>query len=166
MTSRLLACAAVALGIFAATGCRTTDLAFRASDRLEFLAPDEMARVQLPVVLRWRADGVREREDLTGDGPFFALFVDRPPIPAGSGLATLVGDECDRRPGCPDHEWFAERDVYVTGQKTITLTQVPDTGSTRTGADGTHRVTAVLIGQDGLRIDEQVAAIEFQVVER
>ena len=156
----------VVLAIVGASGCRTSDLAVRASDRLKFEAPDEMARVALPVVLRWRADGVRESQNLAGDGPFFALFVDRPPVPAGTGLATLVDEECERRPGCPDHQWLAEQDVYVTGEKTLTLARVPDTGTTRTGADGAHRVTAVLVGPDGVRIDEQVTAIEFQVVDR
>jgi hypothetical protein len=123
-----------------------------------------MQRVALPVTVRWKADGVRAAPDLHGPGPFFAVFVDRPPVAAGTGLRKLLDDDCRAKPHCPDQTWLADHDVYVTGEPTITLARLPVPTGTRTGADNTHRVTVVLIGQDGVRVDESAAAVEFQVV--
>ena len=157
--------ALAALGLTLA-GCRSDDLALRAEDGLAIERPGEMESVELPVTVRWRAEGVRPRADLTGPGPFFAVFVDRAPVPAGTGLRTLMDDDCREDPDCPDLAWFAERDIYITGEPSITLRRLPQVGSgTRTGADNAHRVTVVKIGGDGVRIDEAASTVEFEVVE-
>jgi hypothetical protein len=148
----------------ALTSCGSRHLAFRADDSLRISAPQELQRVELPVRIVWRAAD-RSHAALTGRGPFFAVFVDRPPVAAGSSLRTLVDDTCRRTPNCPDLTWFADRFVFVTGEKSVTIETVPaDVTGTRTGADHTHRVTVVRVGPDGVRLDEAVASVEFAVV--
>jgi hypothetical protein len=156
---------AVAVLAILATGCRSEDVALRDDDRIRIQRPTEMQRVELPVTIRWTADGVRERPTLTGPGPFFAVFVDRAPVPAGTGIDTLVDDDCEGRPDCPDLAWFAERDIYVTGEKEVTIERVPDAAGQRTGADGSHHATVVLIDGAGVRQGEIVDTVEFEVVD-
>ena len=157
---RVLLCVAA---IAALGACRTDDIALRADDRLAIQRPAEMSRVALPVTVRWKADGIRIGKDLTGPGPFFAVFVDRPPVAAGTGLRTLIDDECRETRGCPDLAWFAERNVYVTNEPEVTISRLQDVSGTRLGPDGSHRLTVVLIGADGVRLDEAAASVEFEV---
>jgi hypothetical protein len=145
------------------SACRTDDLALRADDRLAIQRPGAMEQVELPLTVRWKADGVRPRKDLRGDGPFFAVFVDRAPVPAGTGLRTLVDDDCRGTRGCPDLSWFADRNVYVTGEPSVTIRSLTPVAGSRVGADNAHRVTVVLIGEDGVRVDESAASVEFEV---
>jgi hypothetical protein len=148
-------------------GCRTSDMAFRTSDRISIERPHEMERVALPVTLRWKADGVRTSTGLKGPGPFYAVFVDRAPLPAGTGLRTLIDDDCHRQKDCPDLAWYADRDIYVTGEPHVTLSRLPSLGNgTRTAGTNNHRVVVVLIGEDGVRIDESSAAVTFEVADQ
>jgi hypothetical protein len=126
--------------------------------------PAEMERVSLPVTLRWSAD-VRPRADLKGDGPFFAVFVDRAPVAAGTGLRKILDDDCRKQRGCPDQAWLADHNVYVTGKPEVTITRIDPAGGARVGADDTHRATVVLIDGDGVRVDESAASVEFEVAE-
>jgi hypothetical protein len=156
---------ALALGAMAAllAGCRTEHLALRTGDRLSIQRPDDMERVALPVTVRWKAGGVKSSKDLRGPGPFFAVFVDRPPVAAGTGLRTLVDSDCRTTKGCPDLSWFADRNVYVTGEPSVTIRSLSPVGGSRVGADNAHRLTVVLIGEDGVRVDESAASVEFEV---
>jgi hypothetical protein len=154
----------VGVVVVAALGaCRTDDIALRADDRLTIQRPTEMARVALPLTVRWKAHGIRIGKDLAGPGPFFAVFVDRPPVAAGTGLRTLIDDECRATRGCPDLAWFAERNVYVTNEPEVIISSLRDVSGARLGPDGSHRLTVVLIGADGLRLAEAAASVEFEV---
>jgi hypothetical protein len=147
----------------ALAGCSTSDLALRSDDAFAIQRPDPMERVALPVTVRWKADGVPVSKNLQGPGPFYAVFVDRPPVARGTGLRTLIDDECRARTSCPDLAWFADHNVYVTGEPSVTITTLHPVGGTRVGADDAHRLTVVLIGEDGVRIDERAASVEFEV---
>ena len=147
-------------------GCRTDHLALRDAKTISVVRPGEMERVALPVTVRWDADGVRSNPALTGPGPFYAVFVDRPPIAAGTGLRTLLDDDCRSQPGCPDQAWLADHNVYVTGTPQVTLSRIGAVTGSRVGADNTHRATIVLIDGDGVRIDESAASVEFEVADR
>ena len=160
-TVRVLLCVSAVTALLGA--CRTDNVALRADDRLTIQQPVEMSRVLLPVTVRWKAEGVRLSTDLTGPGPFFAVFVDRPPVAAGTGLRTLIDDECRDTKGCPDLAWFAERNVYVTNEPEVTISTLRDVSGSRLGPDGAHRLTVVLIGEDGVRVDEDAASVEFEV---
>jgi len=155
---------AVCLGAALLTGCAQHPLV-TADDRVTMVQPHELQRVRLPVTIAWKARGVRTTTDLNGPGPFFAVFVDRAPVPAGTGLHTLIDKDCRKQKGCPDLDWFAQRHIYVTGQNRLTLSSLPTTNtSSRTGTDHGHTVTVVLVKQDGVRTDESAASVEFTVV--
>ncbi|MBV9935367.1 MAG: hypothetical protein JO367_13780, partial [Actinobacteria bacterium] len=72
------------------SGCASHALVATADNRLSMVQPHELQRVRLPVTIAWKARDVKATTNLTGDGPFFAVFVDRAPVPAGTGLHTLV----------------------------------------------------------------------------
>jgi hypothetical protein len=149
----------------ATAGCRTDHLAFRADDSLSIQFPTPQQRVRLPVNVAWRATGVRPGHTLTGNGPFFAVFLDRAPIAAGSSLKSLVDDDCRKARACPSLGWFADRHVYITGDTSLKLTAVPDASTgTRTEADDTQRIVVVRISPDGVRLDDTAASVEFAVV--
>jgi hypothetical protein len=161
---RVVLCVAAVAAVAAVLGgCRTDDLALRADDSLAIERPAPMSRVALPVTVRWKADGVRIGKDLTGPGPFFAVFVDRPPVAAGTGLRTLIDQECRDTRGCPDLAWLAERNVYVTNEPEVTISTLRDISGARLGPDGSHRLTVVLIDDAGVRVDERAASVEFEV---
>ena len=162
MTRVLLGAALVATLL---TGCASHALVATADNRLSMVQPHELQRVRLPVTIAWKANDVKTTSDLTSAGPFFAVFVDRAPVAAGTGLHTLIDKDCRRRKGCPDLDWFAQRHIYVTGQKRLTLSSLPQTNtSSRTGTDHGHTVTVVLVRQDGVRVDESAASVEFTAV--
>jgi hypothetical protein len=147
------------------TGCARDHIALRADTSIHINAPRELDRVRLPVTINWAAKGASVAKDLTSAGPFYAVFVDRPPIRAGTSLRSLIDDDCRKQPGCPDLSWFAERFVFVTGDLNLTLPTVPaDATGTRTGADHTHRVSIVRVDANGVRLNEAVASVEFAVV--
>jgi len=155
---------AVCVGATVLTACAQHPLV-TTDNRLSMAQPHELQRVRLPVTIAWKARDVRATTDLNGPGPFFAVFVDRAPVPAGTGLHTLIDTDCRHQKGCPDLDWFAQRHIYVTGAKRLTLSSLPTTNtSSRTGTDHGHTVTVVLVRQDGVRIDESAASVEFTVV--
>ncbi|HZN16220.1 MAG TPA: hypothetical protein VFB78_18275 [Acidimicrobiales bacterium] len=156
---------AVALLLLSLPACARDHIEFRLADDFRVTAPSDQQRVRLPVQIRWKAADVKATDDLSGPGPFFAVFIDRAPIRAGTSLASLVDDDCRKLPGCPTRDWYAERFVFVTGDKTLTLPAVPaDAGGTRTGADHTHRATVVVVNANGVRVNEAAASIDFAVV--
>ena len=130
-------------------------LAFREDDRVEIVQPDEGQEVSLPVRLRWRADGA---------GPYYAVFVDREPIPPGHSLRVLADETCERDPDCPDAEYLRDRNIYVTDETALELKTVPSRGGRqRTGADDRHEAVIVLIDEDGRRQGEAAYRVSFEV---
>jgi hypothetical protein len=143
------------------SGCAISDLAFREDDRVEIIQPDDRSEVRLPVTIRWRADLER-----AGDGPFFAVFVDREPVRPGQSLRALADDACNRSPDCPDVAYLRDQYVFVTDQTSVTLDAVPTKReSQRTQGEDRHEATIVLVDRDGRRIGEAAYTVEFVVEE-
>lgn len=154
-----LACAAVL------TGC-TTDLAFRVDDRVRFVSPTDRADVRLPVTLDWEVEGF----EVTGPGEardkdsgYFAVFVDRAPMPPGKSLRWLARKDNSCRPddGCPDEEYLRTRGVYTTTATELVLEQLPRVGDE--DRRERHRATVVLLDAAGHRIGESAYEIAFDV---
>lgn len=124
--------------------------AFVRDDRLEIVAPREAAVVRTPLVVEWRA------RDLPA-GTLFGVFVDRPPMRPGQGLAALAGDDpvCRRTPGCPDRTWLERRGVRLTRRPLVVLEALP-AGGTRKGRGGLprHEIAIVLLDARGVRTGE------------
>lgn len=140
------------------SGCAVSGIAFRQDDRLSFVTPDDRAEVTLPLTVEWEVEDFE-----VGDGAgSFAVFVDRAPQPPGKTLDWLARDDdsCRADDGCPDAEWFAERDVFPTTERSLTIERLPARADDRREL---HEVTVVLIDEDGRRIGETGWSLEFQV---
>lgn len=140
-----------------ANGCAATGIAFRQDDRLRFVSPDDRAEVTLPVRIEWSVEDF----DVPSDGGF-AVFVDRAPQPPGKTLEWLARDDDACRPadGCPDAEWFAQRDVFPTTETSFTIERLPARSDDRREF---HEITVVLVDDDGRRIGETGWTLELQV---
>lgn len=138
-------------------GCGVQGLAFKQDDRVQFSSPGDRAEVDAPVTFRWSA------RDLPA-GTTFAVFVDRSPQPPGKTIRWLFRDDdsCKDVPGCPDAEFLAIRDIYVTKKPSITIERL------RERSDGRrrqlHEVTVVLLDENGRRIGESAFTREVQVL--
>jgi len=150
----VVVCLALAL---LTSACAVRGVAFRQDHRLSFLSPGDRDEVTLPVTVEWEVEDF----DVPGDG-FFAVFVDRAPQPPGKTLDWLARDDdaCEVTDGCPDDEWFADRDVFRTTETSITIDRLPD--NTDSGRER-HEVTVVLVDRDGRRIGETGWTLELEV---
>lgn len=150
--------ALLALAAFALTSaCAVSGLSFVADTRVEIVVPAENAEVALPFELAWTV------EDFDGS---FAVFFDRSPMRPGQGLRSLVpdGDPCRAERDCPDADWLAEREIYVTDTNHLVVDSLPDRRDTDRSKDR-HDVTIVLLDQHGNRSGEAAFTREF-IVER
>jgi hypothetical protein len=148
------------LAIVALSGCAVDGLAFRVDERVDITSPDDRADVTLPLTISWTADGVEPADD---GGPYFAVFVDQPPIRPGQSLRSVADDSCNRTPGCPDLDYFRDRSIYVTETTSVELDVIPQRSGQRTGGDDSHEATIVLVDADGRRIGEAAYTVQFNV---
>ena len=116
------------------------------------MTPAPFAAVQAPFTVQWEHDG---------DGQF-AVFVDRAPIRPGQALADLATPECERSPGCPDEQYYADRGVYLTTDDRIVVEQLlPLAGSNGRNPSPVHLATIVRIAE-GRRVGEAAWTVEFR----
>ena len=148
---------AVVLALLTA-GCGVSGLSFRQDDRLSFVTPEDRAEITLPLTVEWE---VEDFEVGAGAGSF-AVFVDRAPQPPGKTLDWLARDDdtCRADDGCPDAEWFADRDVFRTTDRELTIDQLPARSDDRREL---HEVTVILLDEQGRRVGETGWTLEFQV---
>lgn len=142
---------------FVLAGCRAGGLAFRQDDRVRVVAPSARSTVELPVTVRWEAEGL---DPASGDVAF-AVFVDRAPIKVGQRIDAVGDDACRATPGCPDAGYLRERGVVVTSETEVVLETLADL---RDGAHGKdrHDVTVVLL-EAGERRTEAAWSVVFFV---
>lgn len=140
------------------SGCGVSGLAFRQDDRLSFVTPEDRAEITLPLTVAWE---VEDFEVGTSAGSF-AVFVDRAPQPPGKTLDWLARDDdtCRVEDGCPDEQWFADRDVFRTTDRELTIEQLPARSDDRREL---HEVTVILLDEQGRRVGETGWTLEFQV---
>ncbi|HVV35402.1 MAG TPA: hypothetical protein VHC63_02280 [Acidimicrobiales bacterium] len=143
--------------------CAVSGLGFSNDHRVDIVAPDNRAKVDLPVTIKWRAPGITHAADGT---PFFVVFLDRAPIRPGQTLRAVADDSCNRTPGCPDLAYLRDRYVFVTKKTSLTLAVVPKPTGQRTGAKESHEATIVLVNADGRRIGEAAYTVDFTVKSR
>lgn len=163
MRRRTLLCTVLAAACLL-VGCNTGQLQFKGDHRLRFESPEERARVTSPVTIRWTMQGF-QATGLDGsrskDQGVFAVFVDRAPLPVGEDLKWFAdGDRgCERDARCPDADYLARRNVYLTTKGELTLDVLPK------AADGVgdeqHSVTVVLLDGTGHRFGESAWYLPF-----
>jgi hypothetical protein len=158
----------LALLAVASSGCvDTANMAFRVDSRLQFVAPHNRQLATLPLRLSWHIAGFRlaapGSEPASRHAGSFALFVDRVPIKPGQTVRSVAaGDRpCQANPTCPDSQYLADRQVYLTSDPTFTLVQVrPLAEKDRTQL---HDVTIVLLDTSGRRIGESSWLLQFRL---
>lgn len=150
------------LALMTATACG--DVLLVAPAGMQGLQPPVADPVPLPVHLTWTDPDAATQADIVDGERFYIVFVDRPPLAPGASIASLVSDECERAPECPDQAWFADLGVYVTREPQLFLTRVADQRtSERAGAPDRHVATVVIANGEGVRQGEVAATIPFVV---
>jgi hypothetical protein len=147
------AAAGVVLAL-ALSSCGYSGLAFKEDSRVSILEPSDREEVRAPITLDWEATDL-------APGTTFAVFIDRSPPPPGRSVAWLFRDDdtCDPDDGCPDAEFLADRDIFVTDETEIIIE-----GLSRQRDDDRrelHEATIVLIGPEGDRLGESAFIREF-----
>lgn len=132
------------------SACTTTGLAFKVDERLEIVAPTYREQISLPLVVDWSMDAGPSQDE-----GFFAVVVDGAPPPPGQGLDWLArgDDDCQRRPGCPDADWFRSRGIFATRDTRLIIDRLPPRREP-SGRRDLHEVTIVLLDGQGRRIGE------------
>jgi hypothetical protein len=163
-----LAAAVGVLGLcLALSGCVPQGLAFRVDDRLSFRSPEDRSTVTLPVVLDWEIEDFRIVDpggEPRDDAGYFAVFVDRAPMPPNESLRWLARKDssCRAADRCPDEEYLNARGVYTTTETRLVLEQLPRT-TDREDRKERHRAVVVLLDASGRRIGESAFEIAFDV---
>jgi hypothetical protein len=140
-------------------------LLFSQDRRVEIVSPKRNAKVTLPLTVRWSVDGdVQIGRDIAQ----FAVLFDTEPPPPSKTLAHLVrGDlDCKRTPGCPDAAYFADRDIYVTQDTSITIDELLPLAGVRVekGERDGHDVTVIVLDEQGRRTSEAFWSQTFEIL--
>ena len=157
---------AAVLAATALVGCVDySALSYKQDDRLTFRTPRDRATLSLPIHLDWEIEDF----DVVGPGVgapskragYFAIFVDRAPVKPGRPLSDVAkeDDTCRKTPGCPDLDYYGDRQVYVTAQTEFTLRRVLPHQDDVDERD--HEVTVILLDTSGRRIGESSWYREF-----
>ena len=157
---------AVTLAAASACGFGTRGLAFTNDDRVEITSPEDRQKLRLPVTIDWTIDDFEVTGPGRGSGDregYFAVFVDRSPMPPGKTLRHIAKDDrsCRVDDGCPDAEYLAARGVYTTTETELVLEMMSKTA--RDGRREFHDVTVVLLDPDGRRIGESAWHVRFEL---
>lgn len=161
----LQVCLAMCVVLLAA-GCDVAAMQFVNDHRVKVLEPKMRSEVRTPVTIRWSyrdfeltgPDGARDP-----DRGYFAVFVDRAPVPAGKTLAYIAHKDKSCRPqsGCPDAAYLADAHVYATEEPELTLQTLPFQPGVRDDLEY-HTATIVLMDGSGRRIGESAWYVDFR----
>lgn len=155
--------AAIVGMVLSISACDLTEMSFVQDKRLRIVEPESDSKVSMPVTLRWEVDGfdVTHRDGYAGrDRGYFAVFVDRHPLPPGKSLEWFANqaESCASGP-CGSVENLT--DVYTTTDRFLTLRRV---GSGRQVAgEERHEAVIVLMDGTGTRIGESAFTVRFSV---
>ena len=157
---------AVTLAAVSACGFGTRGLSFTTDDRVEITSPRDRQKLRLPVTIDWTVDDFEVTGPGRGSGDregYFAVFVDRSPVPPGKTLDHIARDDRSCRPGdgCPDAEYLSARNVYTATETQLVLDTLAKTA--RDGRREFHDVTVVLLDPDGRRIGESAWHVRFEL---
>jgi hypothetical protein len=159
---------ALLLAVAPLTGCGFSNLQFRTDHRLDFLSPDDRAKVTQPVTISWRMDDFRiaelGSEPPTRDAGYFAIFVDRSPVKPGKTLRDVVGgdDYCRQNPKCTSRAELRQYRVFTTTDTSFRFPRLPDLLSNDESVQ-LHTFTVVLMDTAGHRIGESAWRLELRI---
>ncbi len=154
--------------VFVSSSCSVSGLNFEQDERLEITAPEDRAKVRLPLTVTWAVTDF----EVTGpgrsdrdDAGYFGVYVDRAPQPPNKTQAWLMRDdaECRRTPGCPDTTYLEQAHIYSTERMSFRIERLPQPSSEAPRRREFHEVTIVLLNGRGQRIGESAFVREFEV---
>lgn len=136
-------------------------MAFIQDNRVRIIEPRDRTTVTLPVTLRWTLNGFtvtgRNGEQMPNAG-YFAIFIDRPPIPPGQSLEWYASQD----DSCGDNSCGTVSNisgVHTTKETTLPVAQLP---ALRTREDlETHEAVIILMDGTGRRIGESAFYVRF-----
>lgn len=142
-------------------GCDMSRLSPFQDKRIRIVEPENRSSVSLPVTLRWEVDEftITGRDDQsTADAGYFAVFVDRPPIPPGRTLEwfAMQDDSCGVS-ACGSVDNL--EDIYTTEKTSLKLTRLP--ALFERNALERHEVVIILLDGAGARIGESAFYVRF-----
>jgi hypothetical protein len=140
----------------AATSCTASGIDLQRDRAISIESPPQRRTVALPLEVSWTVSGPAPAH--------YALFFDRAPMAVGKDIRSLreEDDACRRRPGCPDDVWLRARDIYVTGDTTITIDALRDTRPPRRPQDREdHRLVIVPLDSKLRRTSEHAYTVVF-----
>lgn len=149
------------LAAVALTGCDVAGMSFVQDKRVRVVEPEDRSHVSLPVTLKWDVfdfEVTGKDGQSSPDAGYFAVFVDRPPIPPGKTLEWYAkeDDSCGDS-ACGTVENIAH--VYTTKKTSITLKQLPADDRDRT--EEKHEAVIILLDGKGARIGESAFYVRF-----
>lgn len=152
---------ATLVGASLISGCDWSSMAFVQDHRVRVVEPADRSTVALPATLHWKVDGFRitgKDGSASPDAGYFAVFVDRPPMPPRRSLEWLAqqDDSCGDS-ACGSVKNLA--DVYSTKATKLTLTHLPATDDRH--EIERHEAVVVLLDGTGHRISESAFYVRF-----
>jgi hypothetical protein len=163
MTRRPRRRATPLVALLALGGCAMQGLSFRVDDRVDLREPADREEIALPYTFRWDVHDVEP----TGGSGRFALFLDRTPMAPGRSADSLLSDEQEARcagdPACTA-EALAADGVWLTDDTELTVDSVAADPDDR--PSDLHRMTLVLLDEDGRRRGESAFSVEFRLEEQ
>lgn len=144
-----------------ATGCDISNMEFVEDTRVRVVEPEARSTVTLPATLRWEVTEfeVTGRDgQSSADAGYFAVFVDRHPIPPGKTLEwySQQDESCGGSP-CGTVENLS--DIYTTEGTELELSRLPAIDQGR--AVEQHEAVVVLLDGTGARIGESAFFVRF-----
>jgi hypothetical protein len=114
-----------------------------------------MAVVTTPFVVSWTTT--------VPGAASYALFIDQAPIPPGHTMRDLATADCKHQSGCPDAQYLAGRNVYVTNADQFVVPTLPILGGTAgRSAHPAHTLTVVTLDANGHRARDVAWTTEFR----
>lgn len=150
--------------VLTSAGCGH-DLQFVADHRLHVDTPRPRHLVTVPVTIAWHSRKftvLGPTGDHRRDRGYFAVFLDRAPMPADRDLRWFARNDrtCRATEGCPSTDYLSRRRVFTTTDPSITFEHLPLPASHKGVED--HTVTIVLLDGAGRRIGESAWHVDFR----
>jgi hypothetical protein len=146
------------------SSCAFGTARFARDTRLDIVSPSDGASVTLPLTVKLSIKNLDVGPPGSDSKYFVGVFVDQSPIRPKDSLIAKVDEQCRRSGnGCANTDYFAGRNIYLTGSTSVRIPAVPQTAEHRKAAQ-VHRIYAVLIdNKTNRRVGETLAVSHFRV---
>ena len=138
------------------SGCAVQGLDFRADERLAITTPADRATVAVPFPLAWSLSSPQPHE------AGFAVLVDIDPPAPGRALTTLLPESQQDTASCDadcQRQALEARGVTLTTATTLLIDSLPRRSGIPAERARRHRLTVVVVDDEGRRAGEVSASV-------